>query len=108
MTPITSEDPQLQDIPLEKVISYVQKSGWKQVAHPNRNLMVFQGTNDDLGQPIQLVLPLSHNLWDSPILLAKAINLLAEIEQKAPEEILAKLEKQILEKMYQQDCDATI
>lgn len=49
--------------------------------------MVFQGPNDDLGQPIQLVLPQFTQFWDSSILLTKAITLLAEVEEKTPEEI---------------------
>lgn len=59
--------------PLEKVISYVQRTGWKRVSHPNQKLMVFQGPTDDLGQPIQLVLPQSTHLWDSAILLASTL-----------------------------------
>lgn len=87
MTPVTSDASQVELPPLEKVISYVQRIGWKRIFHPNHNLMVFQGPTDDLGQPIQLVLPRYTQLWDSSILLAKAINLIAEVEDKTPEEI---------------------
>lgn len=87
MTPVTSDAPQIETPSLEKVISYIRRFGWKQVDNPNHKLMVFQGANDDLGQPIQLVLPQSTQFWDSSILLAKAITLLAEVEEKTPEEI---------------------
>ena len=87
MTPVTSDAPQVEDLPLEKVMSYVQKTGWRRVPHPNQNLMVFQGPNDDLGQPIQLVLPQSTHFWDSSTLIAGAITLLADIEERTPEEI---------------------
>lgn len=87
MTPVISDDPQVKVPALEKVISYVQRTGWKPVSHPNQNLMVFQGPTDDLGQPIQLVLPRYTQLWDSSILLVKALNLIAEVEDKTPEEI---------------------
>lgn len=94
MTPITSEDPQLKALPPDKVISYAKKAGWQQVSHPNQKLIVLQGLNDDLDRAIQIVLPQSHQPWDSSILLAKAINLLAEIERKAPEEILAAIKSE--------------
>ncbi len=92
MTPLISDASEVKALPLEKVISYVQKTGWKRVAHPNQKLILFQGPTDDFGQPVQLVLPQSTQFWDSSILLAKAINLLAEMEEKTPEEILAAVE----------------
>lgn len=96
MTPVTPDASQVEDLPPEKVMSYVQKTGWKRVSHPNQNLMVFQGPNDDLGQPIQLVLPQSTHFWDSSTLIAGAITLLADIEERTPEEIKAAIHFQQL------------
>lgn len=87
MTPVTSDASQVEAAWLKKIISHIRRIGWQQVDHSNQNIMVFQGPNDDLGQPIQLVLPQSTHFWDSSILLAKAITLLAEVEEKTPEEI---------------------
>lgn len=92
MTPITFDAPQVQALQPEAAIAYVKKKGWQPVPHPNHNIELFQGKADDSGQPIQLVLPKHSDLWDSSILLAKAINLLAAIEEKSPQEILTAIQ----------------
>lgn len=94
MNTVISDAPQVKALPLEKVISYVERAGWKHIPHPNQNLIVFQGSNDDLGKPIQLVLPRSIQLWDSSILLDKAINLIAAVEEKTPEEIRTAIQRE--------------
>lgn len=92
MTTVIFDTTQVKSPPLEKVISYVKRNGWKQISHPNQNLLVFQGSTDDLGEPIQLVLPQSTHLRDSSILLDEAINLIATIEEKTPEKIKKSIE----------------
>lgn len=92
ITPITFDAPQVQALQPEDAIAYVKKKGWQPVPHPNHNIELFQGKADDSGQLIQLVLPKHPDLWDSSILLAKAINLLAAIEEKSPQEILTAIQ----------------
>lgn len=87
MTTVIFDTSQVKSPSLEKVISYLKRNGWEQISHPNQNLLVFQGSTDDLGEPIQLVLPQSTQLRDSSTLINKAINLIAIIEEKTPEKI---------------------
>jgi hypothetical protein len=70
------------------VVNYLQQHGWRTVNHPNPRLLVFQGSTDDAGNPIQLVLPSQNSFEDSDRLLTKAINLLAAIEEKSSQEII--------------------
>jgi hypothetical protein len=81
---------QLQTHPLKvaNVVSYLQQHGWQTVTHPNPRLLVFQGASDDNGNPIHLILPSQNTFEDSDRLLTKAVNLLAVIEDKSPQEII--------------------
>ncbi|MBO3461621.1 hypothetical protein G7B40_026800 [Aetokthonos hydrillicola Thurmond2011] len=81
---------QLQTDPLNiaDVVSYLKQNGWQPVTHPNTRLLVFQGSADDQGNPIELLLPSQNTFEDSSRLLAKAVNLLAAIENKSPQEII--------------------
>lgn len=97
MTPVTFASPQLKDLKLEKLVIYLQKTGWQPVSYPNPNLQVFQGAADDSGQAIELVLPRNNHLWDSSILLAKAINLLAVIEERSPQDVLTDIQAEVSE-----------
>jgi hypothetical protein len=80
----------LQTHPLKvaDVVAYLHRNGWQTVNHPNPRLLVFQGATDDVGNPIQIVLPSQNTFEDSDRLLAKAINLLSVIEEKSPQEII--------------------
>jgi hypothetical protein len=80
----------------DNVVTYLQQHGWQKIDHPNTRLLVFQGVNDDRGYPIQIVLPSQNNFEDSDSrterlrqrLLAKAINLLASIEDRSTQETI--------------------
>jgi len=88
MISITPESPEIKDLQPEKIGAYLLNHGWKLSSHPNPNLRVFGGFTDDFGQPIQLVLPASLEFWDSLILITKAINLLAAIEERKAVDVL--------------------
>ncbi len=81
---------ELQTHPLKvaDVVSYLHQNSWRTIAHPNPRLLIFQGAIDDSGNPIKLVLPSQNTFEDSSRLLAKAVNLLAAIENKSPQEII--------------------
>jgi hypothetical protein len=85
---ISTEELQTHSLQIDNVVSYLQKQGWQAVNHPNPRLLVFQGEKDDAGNPIQLVLPSQNSFEDSDRLLTKAINLLAAIKGKSPQEII--------------------
>ena len=70
------------------VVSYLHQNSWQAIVHPNPRLLVFQGASDDRGNPLTLVLPSQNSFEDSPRLLAKAVNLLAAVEAKSPQEII--------------------
>jgi hypothetical protein len=85
---ISTEELQTHPFKITDVVSYLHQQGWQAVNHPNPRLLVFQGEKDDTGNPIQLVLPSQNSFEDSDRLLTKAINLLAVIAQKPPQEII--------------------
>jgi hypothetical protein len=75
-------------IQIDNFVIYLQQHGWQKIDHPSTRLLVFQGMNDDRGYPIQIVLPSGNNFEDSDRLLAKAVNLLAEIEDRSTQETI--------------------
>lgn len=70
------------------IVSYLHETGWQQISHPSQRILVFQDGTDDIGNPIQLVLPSHNSFEDSPRLIAKAINLLAVVQEKSSREII--------------------
>ncbi|MEM1395766.1 MAG: hypothetical protein AAGG00_21260 [Cyanobacteria bacterium P01_H01_bin.150] len=73
---------------ISDIVSYLHQNGWQEITHPNLCLIVFQSAADDEGNLIQLVLPSKKTFEDSNRLITKAINLLAAIEEKSPDEII--------------------
>jgi hypothetical protein len=49
------------------VTKYLIQDGWQQITSQNDRLQVFQGINDDLGNPIILPLPINDNFIDTPL-----------------------------------------
>jgi hypothetical protein len=75
-------------IQIDNFVTYLHQHGWQKIDHPNTRLLVFQGVNNDHGYPIQIVLPSQNNFEDSDRLLAKAVNLLAVIEDRSTQETI--------------------
>jgi hypothetical protein len=73
------------------IAKYLVQHGWKQITSHNDRLQVFQGINDDRGNPIILPLPIHDDFIDAPIRLAEAVNLVAFVENRAPESVLVDL-----------------
>jgi hypothetical protein len=89
MTPeILSSYPQIQELHVAEVVSYLQQNNWISVSHPSPRLLVFEKGIDDRGKPIQIVLPSKDDYEDTPYLLAKAVNLLAVLESLSFQEIV--------------------
>ncbi|MEM9925385.1 MAG: hypothetical protein AAF915_16805 [Cyanobacteria bacterium P01_D01_bin.50] len=85
---ILPEELQTHPLKINDIVSYLHQNGWQTLAHPNPRLIVFQSVTDDEGNPIQLILPSQKTFEDSNRLITKAINLLAAIEEKSPDEII--------------------
>ncbi len=73
------------------VTSYLICNGWQQVSSHNDRLQVFQGINDDIGNPIILPLPIRDDFIDTSLRLAEAVNLVAFVENRAPKGVLIDL-----------------
>jgi hypothetical protein len=73
------------------VTNYLIQHGWQQITSQNDRLQVFQGINDDLGNPIILPLPIHDNFIDTPLRLSEAVNLVAFVENRAPKSVLIDL-----------------
>jgi hypothetical protein len=73
------------------VANYLICNGWQQVHSHNDRLQVYKGINDDLGNPIILPLPIRDDFIDTPLRLAEAVNLVAFVENRAPESVLIDL-----------------
>jgi hypothetical protein len=89
MTRLQYDDPEIKTLDIDRIFIYLHKTGWQQIEHPNENIWLFQGASDDFGNPINLVLPRYADLWDTPILLAKVINLIAAIEKQSPHNLIS-------------------
>ncbi|MBE9183856.1 hypothetical protein IQ270_03730 [Microcoleus sp. LEGE 07076] len=89
MTPeVLSSYPQIQELHIAEVVSYLQENHWISVSHPSTRLLVFEKGVDDRGKPIQIVLPSKDDYEDTPYLLAKAINLLSFLQSVSFQEIV--------------------
>jgi hypothetical protein len=89
MTPeVLSSYPQIQELHVAEVVSYLQQNHWMLVTHPSPRLLVFEKGVDDQGKPIQIVLPSKDDYEDTPYLLAKAVNLLSVLESVSFQEIV--------------------
>ena len=85
---ILPEELNTNPLKISDIASYLHQNGWQEITHSNPRLIVFQGAADDEGNPIKLVLPSKKTFEDSNRLITKAINLLAAIEEKSPDEII--------------------
>jgi hypothetical protein len=57
-------DPRIDRVTVSDAQTYLLKKGWKLQPFPGPELLVFQGPNDDDGEPILQVLPSSERLRD--------------------------------------------
>jgi hypothetical protein len=85
---VLSSYPQIQELHVAAVVSYLQQNRWMSVSHPSPRLLVFEKGVDDQGKPIQIVLPSKDDYADKPYLLAKAVNLLSVLESVSFQEIV--------------------
>jgi hypothetical protein len=68
--------------------TYLTEHGWQKVPNQNQRVTIFQGINDDFGNPIILTLPRNDSFGDSLRRLSEAVNLVAFLEDRSPESVL--------------------
>jgi hypothetical protein len=71
--------------------TYLTQHGWKKIPNQNQRMMIFQGNNDDFGNPIILTLPSDDRFGDALRRLSEAVNLVAFLEDRSPESLLVDL-----------------
>ena len=71
--------------------AYLTNNGWEKIANQNQRVMIFQGVNDDFGNPIVLTLPSNDRFGDALRRLSEAVNLTAFLENRSPESLLVDL-----------------
>lgn len=91
---VICNNPQLADgIGLDAFKHYFQHSGWRYIGDFGDTISVFEGPNNDFGQPIRLVLPSKEEFLDAPLLKSKILNSLSIIEDCSIEEMRQKILK---------------
>jgi hypothetical protein len=86
MLKIQYTDPELVHLALGNFIPYLKMNNWNQIV--SDPFFVFQGVNDDEGNPIKIVLPKGDDREDILRRYADAINLLSILENRSPYEII--------------------
>ncbi len=71
--------------------TYLINNGWEKIPNQNQRVMIFQGVNDDFGNPIVLTLPSNDRFGDALRRLSEAVNLTAFLENRSPESLLVDL-----------------
>lgn len=71
--------------------AYLMNNGWEKIPNQNQRVMIFQGVNDDFGNPIVLTLPSNDRFGDALRRLSEAVNLTAFLENRSPESLLVDL-----------------
>lgn len=75
-------DPRLEAVRIAHVQAYMVAHGWQSLPYPRPELLVFQGVNDDAGQPA------SERMADYQARLVELITALATIENRTAAAIL--------------------
>lgn len=71
--------------------TYLTQHGWEKMPNQNQRVMIFEGINDDFGNPIVLTLPRNDSFGDAFRRLSEAVNLVAFLEDRSPESLLVEL-----------------
>jgi hypothetical protein len=71
---------------------YLRYHGWQELPKNNPRVTVFQGENDDFGQPLLLIIPSNDQFRDAVLRLAEALELLAALEDCSIEDMLTQIQ----------------
>jgi glycosyltransferase involved in cell wall biosynthesis len=76
------------NVSVHNMAIYLVQHGWQELPGKNDQLVVFQGINDDLGNPLLLVLPRQEGSTDAVRYLAQALEMVAFLENRSLEDSL--------------------
>jgi hypothetical protein len=76
---------------VDDMATYLTEHGWKKLPTQNQRVTIFQGINDDFGNPIVLTLPRNDSFGDALRRLSEAVNLVAFLEDRSPESLIIDL-----------------
>lgn len=80
----------LHNLPVENVVAYLGLIGWK-ASEASGRWLVFEGSADVDGEPLQIVLPLDSQARDLRAHLANAVSLLSDMTEESPEEVVRRV-----------------
>jgi hypothetical protein len=80
------------NLSVNDMAAYLTQHGWDKIPNQNQRVMIFQGVNDDFGNPIILTLPSHDSFGDTLRRLSEAVNLVAFLEDRSPESVLVDLQ----------------
>ncbi len=83
---------------IDDMARYLRTNGWQELPGKNKHAMVFQGINDDFGNPLMLILPRQNESNNALRYLAQALEMVAFLENKSLEEVLAQIHQTNLKK----------
>ena len=87
MASLRSSDVALNDLRLEEITFYLNRTDWKKIESGNKNFLLFRGPfHDDSKEVVELALP--YNSAQPSEDLARTINALSIIENRSPTEII--------------------
>jgi hypothetical protein len=81
------------DISVEDFVLYLVRQGWQEVSGQNKLMRIFQGINDDLGNPLLLFLPRRNDSADAIRHMAQVLETIAGLEDMSLEEALTKIQR---------------
>ncbi len=81
----------LNNFKTENLIEYLTLTGWNHIKEDNPRWLVYEGPDDALGDPLEVVLPKNQNASDTNIYVASAVNLLSAISEQDPEITVKKI-----------------
>jgi hypothetical protein len=80
MLEITPQLLRQADLSVNDMADYLNQHSWDKILNQNQRVMIFQGINDDFGNPIILTLPSNDVFGDTLRRLSEAVNLVAFLE----------------------------
>jgi hypothetical protein len=65
------------NLSIDDMAKYLRENSWKELPGTNKHAMVFQGINDDFGNPLTLILPRNNKSDNALRYLAQAVDMVA-------------------------------
>jgi len=91
MLKIRYNDPEISLLSIVDITPYLKNTGW--VFIKRDPYFVYEGKNDDDGNPIQIVISRGKDLEDIHHRIAETINLLSVLENRSPIEIIRSIKQ---------------